>query len=77
MEMIIVTTMMKRIQKSPKIKKMPVILASGRHHPENLVFTPKMAGNIFLIIKMQMAIQRNRNDKAFWISSVSSKMSTV
>ena len=77
MEMIIVTTMMKRIQKSPKIKKMPVILVSGRHQPENLVSTPKMVENIFLIIKTQTAIQRNRNVKAFWNSSESSKMSIV
>ena len=77
MEMIIVTTMMKRIQKSPKIKKMPVILASGRHQPENLVSMLKMVENIFLTIKMQTGIQRNRNAKAFWISSASSKMSIV
>lgn len=77
MEMIIVTTMMKRIQKSPKIKKMPVILASGRHLPENLVFTPKMARNIFLIIRTKMAIQRNKNVKAFLNNNVCSKMSIV
>ena len=71
------TTMMKRILKSPKIKKMPVILASDRHHPENLVSTQKMAGSIFLIIKMQRVIPKNKNVKVFLNSNESSKMSIV
>lgn len=70
------TTMMKRIQKSPKIKKMPVTFPLDRHLPENQVSMRKMAENTSLTIS-KMVIPRNRNVKAFSKTREYSKMLIV